>query len=75
MILFEDGTIILLRRGHIRGEFKLDHKSEINLNKHNRFSLKAKGSGGTEVIECPEAEVWVSIIKSIQKLNIVNNSK
>ena len=41
MILFEDGTVLLLRRGHIRAEFDLtENKTDITLNKQTRFTIK-----------------------------------
>ncbi len=69
MILFQDGTVLLLRRGHIKSEFFLDQNIQITLNRQNRFTMKTVSGGGpTEVVECAGAEEWVSILKSIQNL-------
>lgn len=41
MILFEDGTLLLLRRGHIRAEIYINERTEVSLVKSNRLSLKS----------------------------------
>jgi hypothetical protein len=73
MMLFEDGTLLLVRRGHIRAEYKVDEKTEISQvakNSH-RFTIKFHNRG-SEVIECPDAETWASILHSMKRLHIAN---
>ena len=75
MILFEDGTVLLLRRGHIRAEFDLtENKTDITLNKQTRFTIKQSGKS-TEVVETSDADIWVSILLSIQKLHSPSSKK
>lgn len=74
MILFEDGTLLLLRRGHIRSEYLMDETAEVTLVKNNKLKLKTPGKS-VEVVETPEAEAWVSILKSVQMLNSPANKK
>ena len=49
MLVFEDGTLLILRHGHIKSEYKINDQSEISLMKGGRFSMKTSGKG-TEVI-------------------------
>ena len=67
MILLEDGTVILTKYGHIKCEFMINPHTEINLIKNHRFEIKTKDV--YEMIDTPEAEVWVNILNSIRKLN------
>lgn len=68
LILYEEGTVLLMSRGHIKTEFRLDGKSQVTLSKNGKsFTLKTS-SKHVEVFETPDAEVWVSILKSIQGL-------
>jgi serine/threonine protein kinase len=64
LILFEDGTLMVLRKGHIKMEYVIDDDADIILNKNNRFTLKNPGKSA-ESFETPDAEAWVSILKSI----------
>ena len=74
MILFEDGTLLLLRRGHIRTEYLIDDTAEITLMKNNKLKLKGSGKSA-EIVETPDAEAWISILKSVQMLNSPMNKK
>jgi hypothetical protein len=72
MILLEDGKVIFAKHRKIKSMCRLDRFSEILVHNRSRFQLKTPQL--SEVIDSPDAEVWVSILNSIKQL-IVKNEK
>ncbi len=73
MILLEDGTVYMTKEGHITFQIVLDKRTEITLLNKQRFEIKTPKFH--EIIEAPEEQVetWMSILKSIRKMNDNNN--
>jgi hypothetical protein len=65
LMLFENGTVLVLRKGHIKAEYLIDENSTITLSKKkNSFTLKTTYKAA-DTFETPDAETWVSILQSL----------
>ena len=68
MVLLEDGKVIFAKERKIKAMCRLDRFSDIILQSRSKFTFKTPQL--QEVIESPDAEVWVSILNSIKQLII-----
>jgi hypothetical protein len=72
MLLLEDGSIFILKKGHINNEMKLTAKTEIKHQcdeAHCRFLLSTNST--YEYIECDSADLtqtWVNILITIRRM-------
>ena len=73
MLLLEDGTIYILKNGHINNEMRLTSKTQINHQCDGGGSCRFLISTNStyEYIECENNDVtdtWVSILRKIRKM-------
>jgi len=66
----EDGSVYIMKNGHINNEIRLSSKTQINQECNtNRFLLSTNST--YEYIECDNndiADTWVSILRRIRKM-------
>jgi hypothetical protein len=79
MLLLEDGTVYILKNGHINNEMRLSSKTQINHQCDNGGSCRFLISTNStyEYIDCDNNDVtdtWVSILRKIRKMVIDNET-
>ena len=73
MLLLEDGTVFIMKRGHINNEIRLTPKTQVEQQCDNGGACKFLLSNNStyEYIECDNKDMldtWVSMLRKMRKM-------